>query len=113
MLARITLIALAISAWLLAAMAGVFAVYCVPYPAVGFAILVVSGLSICYLVASSELELEETSGLSAEVREKSRALGYRPPPSIQTLRFLNQLGLGFMAVGVGGGLYYLFNWVLS
>ena len=107
MLARLTRIGLAISAWLLAAIAGFVVVYGFPYRVLGFGILVVSGLSICYLAVSSELKLEDTKGLDGQTREKSRAVGYRPPPSIHSLRFLYQLGLGFMVVGVGGGLYYL------
>lgn len=108
MLARLASIALAVSAWLLAAIAGFVVVYGFPYRALCFGILVVSGLSICYLAAVGELRLEETRGLEEELRGKRHVVGYQPPPSIHMLRFLNQLGLGFMAVGVGGGLYYLF-----
>jgi hypothetical protein len=109
--ARLTLIARTIAAWLLAAVVGLFFVYNFPFPAVGFVLLVVSGLGVCYLVIQDEVKLEELP--DPLVRERARAFGYQPPLPIWALRFFWQFGLGFMAIGVGGGLYSLSNWVLS
>ena len=107
MLARLTLIAQAIAAWLLAAIAGFLVVRAYASPVFGLASLFLVGLGICFLAFMSEVEREATKDHSAKELENRRALGYERPPLRQTLRFLNLLGLGFMAVGVGGGLYYL------
>ena len=119
MSARSTFIAHAIAAWLLAAIVAFLVVYSFPSPAVGFLGMVVVGLYIYYLVIQRELVQEEAadplgaSSLGAQVREQGRAMGHQPSPSIQALRFLKLFGFGLMAIGIGGGLYYLLYWVLS
>ena len=71
----------------------------------------VIGLAICYV--STRFELDETSALGAELvaqqdltAEQRQSVRHEQSLAIQSARFFKFFGLGLMAIGLCGGLYY-------
>ncbi len=114
MSARSILMAIAFSAWLLASVVAFFIVAYMSFFGVGFI-----GLVICYVSAQFELDGDRpvgslaTSFLGAQVRAQ-RELSAEQRQSVrhdhllanQSARFFKFFGLGLMAIGLCGGLYY-------
>jgi len=112
--ARSILMAIAFSAWLLASVVAFFIVAYMSFFGVGFI-----GLVICYVSAQFELDGDRpvgslaTSFLGAQVRAQ-RELSAEQRQSVrhdhllanQSARFFKFFGLGLMAIGLCGGLYY-------
>jgi len=106
--------AIAFSAWLLASVVAFFIVAYMSFFGVGFI-----GLVICYVSAQFELDGDRpvgslaTSFLGAQVRAQ-RELSAEQRQSVrhdhllanQSARFFKFFGLGLMAIGLCGGLYY-------
>lgn len=114
MSARSIVMAIAFSAWLLASVVAFFIVAYMSFFGVGFI-----GLVICYVSAQFELDGDRpvgslaTSFLGAQVRAQ-RELSAEQRQSVrhdhllanQSARFFKFFGLGLMAIGLCGGLYY-------
>jgi hypothetical protein len=111
---RSILIAIALSAWLLASIVAFFIVAYMSFFGVAFI-----GLVICYVSAQFELDSDRpvgsiaTSFLGAQVRaqqelsaEQRQSVRHEQSLAIQSARFFKFFGLGLMAIGLGGGLYY-------
>src|SRR5215470_14319408 len=113
--ARSILIAIALSAWLLASIVAFFIVAYMSFFGVAFI-----GLVICYVSAQFELDSDRpvgssiaTSFLGAQVRaqeqlsaEQRQSVRHEQSLAMQSARFFKFFGLGLMAIGLGGGLYY-------
>jgi hypothetical protein len=112
--ARSILIAIALSAWLLASVVAFFIVAYMSFFGVAFI-----GLVICYVSAQFELDGDRpvgslaTSFLGAQLRaqqdltaEQRQSVRHAQSLAIQSARFFKLFGLGLMAIGLGGGLYY-------
>ncbi len=112
---RSLLIAVALSAWLLASIVAFFIVAYMSFFGVAFI-----GLIICYVSAQFELDSDRpvgssiaTSFLGAQVRaqeqlsaEQRQSVRHEQSLAMQSARFFKFFGLGLMAIGLGGGLYY-------
>ena len=115
MSARSILTAIALSAWLLASVVAFFIVAYMSFFGVAFI-----GLIICYVSAQFELDSDRpvgssiaTSFLGAQVRaqeqlsaEQRQSVRHEQSLGMQSARFFKFFGLGLMAIGLGGGLYY-------
>jgi hypothetical protein len=113
--ARSILIAIALSAWLLASVVAFFIVAYMSFFGVAFI-----GLVICYVSAQFELDGDRpvgsplaTSFLGAQLRaqqdlsaEQRQSVRHEQSLALQSARFFKFFGLGLMAIGLGGGLYY-------
>lgn len=108
------LIALALSAWLLASAVAFLIVAYTSFFGIAFI-----GLVICYVSAQFELDSDRpvgslaTSFLGAQLRaerdlttEQRRSVRHQQSLSVQSARFFKHFGLGLMAIGLGGGIYY-------
>ena len=115
MSARSLLIALALSAWLVASVvAFLFVAY------TSFFGMAVIGLIICYVSTQFELDGDRpvgsalaTSFLAAQVRaqqelrpEQRQSVSHEQSLSNRSARFFKFFGLGLMVIGVCGGVYY-------
>ena len=111
--ARSILMAIALSAWLLASVIASFIVACMSFFGVAFI-----GLVICYVGAQFGLDGDRpvgslaTSFLGAQVgaqqemsAEQRQSVRHEHLPA-QSARFFEFFGLGLMAIGLCGGLYY-------
>lgn len=114
MSARSILMAIALSAWLLAAVVAFFIVAYMSFFGVAFI-----GLVICYVGAQFELDGDRPVGsvaaalLGAQVRaqqdltaEQRLSVRHDQSLAIQSARSFKFFGLGLMAIGLCGGLYY-------
>ena len=114
MSARSILMAIALSAWLLASVVAFFIVAYTSFFGVAFI-----GLIICYVGAQFELDGDRpvgslaTSFLGAQVRaqqemsaEQRQSVRHEHLLANQSARFFKFFGLGLMAIGLCGGLYY-------
>ena len=114
MSARSILIALALSAWLVASVVAFLIVAYTSFFGTAFI-----GLDICYVSAQFELDGDRpvgslaTSFLGAQLRaqrdlpvEQRRSVSHEQSLSIQSARFFKFFGLGLMVIGLCGGLYY-------
>jgi hypothetical protein len=112
--ARSILIALALSAWLVASVVVFLIVAYTSFFGMAFI-----GLVICYVSAQFELDGDRpvgslaTSFLGAQLRaqldlpvEQRRSVSHEQSLSIQSARFFKSFGLGLMVIGLCGGLYY-------
>jgi hypothetical protein len=112
--ARSILIALALSAWLVASVVAFLIVAYTSFFGMAFI-----GLVICYVSAQFELDGDRpvgslaTSFLGAQLRaqldlpvEQRRSVSHEQSLSIQSARFFKFFGLGLMVIGLCGGLYY-------
>lgn len=115
MSARSILMAIALSAWLLASVVAFFIVAYMSFFGVAFI-----GLVICYVSAQFELDGDLPVGsslaasfLGAQVRaqremsaEQRQSVRHEHLLANQSARFFKFFGLGLMAIGLCGGLYY-------
>jgi hypothetical protein len=112
--ARSILIALALSAWLLASVLAFLIVAYTSFFGIAFI-----GVVICYVSAQFELDADRpvgslaTSFLGAQLRaerdltvEQRRSVRHQQSLSVQSARFFKHFGLALMVVGFAGGLYY-------
>jgi hypothetical protein len=106
--------AIALSAWLLASVVAFLIVAYTSFFGVAFI-----GLVICYVSAQFELDGDRPVGsatmslLGAQVRaqqeltaEQRQSVRHQQSLAIQSARFFKFLGLGLMAIGLCGGVYY-------
>ena len=114
MSARSILIAIALSAWLLASVVAFLIVAYLSFFGVAFI-----GLVICYVSAQFELDGDRPVGslatgfLGAQLRaqqdltaEQRQSVRHEQSLAIQSARFFKFFGLGLMVIGLCGGLYY-------
>ena len=114
MSARSILVAIALSAWLLASGVAFLIVAYLSFFGVAFI-----GLIICYVGAQFELDGDRpvgslaTSFLGAQVRaqqemsaEQRQSVRHENLLANQSARFFKFFGLGLMTIGLCGGLYY-------
>ena len=114
MSARSILMAIALSAWLLASVVAFFIVAYTSFFGVAFI-----GLIICYVSAQFELDGDRpvgslaTSFLGVQVRaqqemsaEQRQSVRHENLLANRSARFFKFFGLGLMAIGLCGGLYY-------
>ncbi|HTG23123.1 MAG TPA: hypothetical protein VK681_23980 [Reyranella sp.] len=114
MSARAILIALALSAWLVASAVAFLIVAYTSFFGMAFI-----GVAICYVSAQFELDADRpvgslsTSFLGAQVQaernltvEQRRSVRHERSLSAQSARFFKHFGLGLMLIGLCGGLYY-------
>ena len=114
MSARSILMAIALSAWLLASGVAFLIVAYLSFFGVAFI-----GLIICYVGAQFELDGDRpvgslaTSFLGAQVRaqqemsaEQRQSVRHENLLANQSARFFKFFGLGLMTIGLCGGLYY-------
>ena len=98
MSARSILVAIALSAWLLASVVAFFIVAYMSFFGVAFI-----GLVICYVSAQFELDGDRPVGSSLATSFLGAQLRAQQDLSP---RFFKFFGLGLMAIGLCGGLYY-------
>jgi hypothetical protein len=113
--ARSMLMALALSAWLVASVVAFLIVAYTSFFGMAFI-----GLIICYVSAQFELDGDRpvgsslaTSFLGVQLQaqrdlpvEQRRSVSHEQSLSIQSARFFKFFGLGLMVIGFCGGLYY-------
>jgi disulfide bond formation protein DsbB len=113
--ARSILIAIALSAWLVASIVAFLIVAYTSFFGIAFV-----GLVVCYVSAQFELDGERPVGsalatdfLGAQLRaqrdlpvEQRRSVNHEQSLSAQSARFFKFFGLALMVIGICGGLYY-------